>query len=84
MMAVKGVLNNGENTLIPVTAKMIHSAVWDSVRFVLKEGRLLHMVKLVGAVRNFRVNINWPPPPYCRRCHLCQRAATAGLPLPTK
>ncbi len=30
MMAVKGVLNNGEHTLIPVTAKMIHSAVWDS------------------------------------------------------
>jgi hypothetical protein len=55
--AVKGVLNNGENTLIPVTAKMIHSAVWDCKRFVLKDGRLLHMVKLVGAVRNFCVNI---------------------------
>jgi hypothetical protein len=50
-------LNNGEHTLIPVTAKMIHSAVWDSERFVLKDGQLLHMVKLVGAVRNFRVNI---------------------------
>ncbi len=25
----KGVLNNGEHTLIPVMAKMIHSAVWD-------------------------------------------------------
>jgi hypothetical protein len=24
----KGVLNDGEHTLIPVTAKMIHSAVW--------------------------------------------------------
>jgi hypothetical protein len=36
---------------------MIHSAVWDSEWFVLKDGRLLHMVKLVGAVRNFRVNI---------------------------
>ncbi len=40
--------------LIAVTAKMIHSAVWDSERFVLKDGRLLHMVKLVGAVRIFR------------------------------
>ncbi len=37
MMAVKGVLNNGEHTLIPVTAKMIHSAIWDSERFVLKD-----------------------------------------------
>ncbi len=56
-MAVKGVLNNGEHTLIPVTAKMIHSAIWDSERFVLKDGQPHHMVKLVGAVRNFRVNI---------------------------
>jgi hypothetical protein len=53
----KGALNNGEHTLIPVTAKMNHSAEWDSERFVLKDGRPLHMVKLVGAVRNFRVNI---------------------------
>ncbi len=36
---------------------MIHSAVWDLERFVLKDGQLLHMVKLVGAIRNFRVNI---------------------------
>jgi hypothetical protein len=36
--AVKGVLNNGEHTLIPVIAKMIHSAIWDSKRFVLKDG----------------------------------------------
>jgi hypothetical protein len=36
---------------------MIHSAVWDLERFVLKDGQLLHMVKLVGAVRNFRGNI---------------------------
>ncbi len=36
---------------------MIHSAVLDLERFVLKAGRPLHMVKLVGAVRNFRVNI---------------------------
>ena len=50
----KGVSNNGEHTLIPVTAKMIHSAVWDLVRFVLKDGWPLHMVKLVGAIRNFQ------------------------------
>ena len=56
-MVQRGVLNSGEHTLIPVTAKMIHSAVWDSERFILKDGQLLHMVKLVGAVRNFRVNI---------------------------
>jgi hypothetical protein len=53
----KGVLNNGEHTLIPVTTKMIHSAVWDLERFVLKDRQLLHMVKLVDAVRNFRGNI---------------------------
>ncbi len=56
--AVKGVLNNGEHTLIPVTAKMIYSAVWNGEQFVLKDGRPLHMVKLVGAVRNFRLNKN--------------------------
>ncbi len=49
----RGVLNNGEQTLIPVMARMIHSAVWDSKRFVLKDGQPLHLVKLVGAVRNF-------------------------------
>jgi hypothetical protein len=52
-MVAKGVSNNGEHTLIPITAKMIHSAVLDLERFVLKDGRPLHMVKLVGAVRNF-------------------------------
>jgi hypothetical protein len=56
-MVVKGVLNNGKHMLIPVMAKMIHSAVWDSERFVLKGGRPLHMVKLLGAIRNFCVNI---------------------------
>jgi hypothetical protein len=49
----KGVSNNCEHTLIPVTAKMIHSAIW----FVLKDGQPLHMGKLVGAIRNFHVNI---------------------------
>jgi hypothetical protein len=57
MTVANGVLNNGEHTLIPVTAKMIHSAVWDSERFVLKDGQPLHIVKLVGAVRSFCVNI---------------------------
>jgi hypothetical protein len=52
----RGVLN-GEHTLIPVMARMIHSTVWNSTRFVLKDGQPLHMVKLVGAVRNFRENI---------------------------
>ncbi len=54
----RGVLNNGELKLIPVTARMIHSAVWNSERFVLKDGRPLHMVKLAGAIRNFRENIS--------------------------
>ncbi len=53
----KGVSNNGEHMLIPVMAKMIHSAIWDSEKFVLKDGQPLHMVKLVGAIRNFRGNI---------------------------
>jgi hypothetical protein len=57
MTVVKSVLNNGEHTLIPVMAKMIHSAVWNPERFVLKDGRLLHMVKFVCAMRNFHVNI---------------------------
>ena len=39
-----------QHTLIPVTAKMIHSAVSTFDRFQLKDGRLLHLVKLVGAV----------------------------------
>jgi hypothetical protein len=55
--ALKGVLNKGEHTLIPVTAKMIYSAIWDSERFVLKDDWPLHMIKLIGAVRNLRVNI---------------------------
>ncbi len=56
-MVAKGVLNNGEHTLIPVMAKMIHSAIWDSERFVLKDSRPLHIVNLVGAITNFCVNI---------------------------
>ncbi len=56
MTAVKVNLHNGEHTLIPVTVKMVHSAVRDCERFVLKDGQLLHMVKLVGVGRNFRVH----------------------------
>jgi hypothetical protein len=56
MTAVKVNLHNGEHTLIPVTVKMIHSAVRNCEQFVLKGGQPLHMVKLVGAVRNFRVH----------------------------
>ncbi len=51
MTAVKVNLHNGEHMLIPVTVKMIHSAIR-----VLKDGQPLHMVKLVGAVRNFCVH----------------------------
>ena len=58
-MVVKNVLNNGEHTLIPVTAKMIHSSVWKCEWLVLKDGRPLHMVKFVGAVRNFSVNTKY-------------------------
>jgi hypothetical protein len=50
-------INNGEHRLIPVTAKMIHSAISTCNRFVLRDGCLLHMVKLVGAVRNYHENI---------------------------
>ncbi len=56
MTAVKVNLLNGEHTLIPVTVKMIHFSVQDCKWFVLKDGQPLHMVKLVGAVRNFRVH----------------------------
>jgi hypothetical protein len=56
-IVVIDVSNNGEHTLIPVTGKMIHSAVWDLERFILKDRQPLHMVKLVVAVRNFHVYI---------------------------
>jgi hypothetical protein len=57
--AVKGNLNNSEHTLIPVTVKMIHSTIRDCERFVLKDGLPLHMVKLVGAIRIFRVHVKY-------------------------
>ncbi len=50
-------LNNSEHTLIPVTAKMIHSTVSECKSLVLKDSQLLHMVNFVGAVRNFSMNI---------------------------
>ncbi len=53
MLTLKLLLNNDEHALIPVTAKIIHSAVCICNRFILKDGRPLHMVKLVGAVRNY-------------------------------
>ena len=56
MTAVKVNLHNGEHTLIPVMVKMIHSAVQDCKRFILKDGQPLHMAKLVGAIRNFRMH----------------------------
>jgi len=40
-------------TLIPVTTKMIHSAVSESNHFFLKDGRQLHLVKVVGALLHF-------------------------------
>ncbi len=44
----RGVLNNGKHMLIPVMARMIHSSIWNSKQFFSKDGRPLHMVKLVG------------------------------------
>ncbi len=32
----RGVLNNGEHMLIPVMARVTHSAVWNSEQFILK------------------------------------------------
>jgi hypothetical protein len=45
--AVKGDLNNGEHTLIPVTAKMIYSAVWNGERFVLKDANRFTWLSLL-------------------------------------
>ncbi len=44
MTVAKEKFNNGDHTLIPVMAMMIHSAVWEYKRLVLKDGRPLHMV----------------------------------------
>ncbi len=58
-MVAKHNFYNGEHMLIPVTAKMIHSAVSKCNRLIFKDGRPLHMVKFVGAVRNFSVNTRY-------------------------
>ena len=42
-----------KQTLIPVTMKMINSAVSDDNQFVLKDGRPLHLVKVVGAIVHY-------------------------------
>jgi hypothetical protein len=52
-MVPKMPLNNGEHTLIPVSMKMIHFTVYTCKKFMLKDGRPLHMVKFVGAVMNY-------------------------------
>jgi hypothetical protein len=52
MTVAKSNLNNCE-------AKMIHSAVSECKRPVLKNSQLLHMVKFIGAVRNFSVNTKY-------------------------
>ena len=39
--------------LIPVTMKMINSAVSEDNQFVLKDGRPLHLVKVVGAIVHY-------------------------------
>ena len=47
--------NYDEQTLIPITCKMVHSALGDpsgGSDLTLRDGRPLHMVKLVAAVRN--------------------------------
>jgi hypothetical protein len=59
MTVAKSNFNNGEHTLIPVTAKVIHSDVSECQRLVLKDSGPLHMVKFVGAVRNFSVNTKY-------------------------
>jgi hypothetical protein len=42
-----------DKMLFPVTKKMIHSAVSESNQFFLKDGRHLHLVKVVGALLHF-------------------------------
>jgi hypothetical protein len=42
-----------DKTLIPVTTKMIHASVSESNHFFLKDGRHLHLVKVVGALLHY-------------------------------
>jgi hypothetical protein len=53
----KSNLNNCEHTLIPVTTKMIHSAVYKCKRLFLTDGQPLHMFMFFGAVRNYSENM---------------------------
>jgi hypothetical protein len=58
-MVAKSNFNNGEHMLVPVMVKMINSAVTECQRLVLADSQPLHMVKFVGAVRNFSVNTKY-------------------------
>jgi len=42
-----------EQMLIPVTTKMIHSAVSEDNQFVMKDGHPLHLVKVVGDIVHY-------------------------------
>ncbi len=53
----KSNFNNGEHTFIPVLAKMIHFVVSKWKRLILTANGPLDMVKFIGAVRSFSVNI---------------------------
>ncbi len=57
MAVEKSTFNNGDHMLILVTAKIIHFSVSECKKLILKDGQLLHMVKIVGAVRIVSVNI---------------------------
>ncbi len=72
------------HTLIPVTTKMFKSALSKCNQFVLKDGRQLHLVKVVGAIvfyheywNNFTMEIEDGtgriqvvlPRPHCKECN---------------
>ena len=40
-------------TLIPVTIKMVNSAVSECNQFVLKDGCQLHLIKVVGVIVHY-------------------------------
>ncbi len=42
-----------QKTRIPVTKKMIHSTVSESNQYFLKDGRHLHLVKVVGELVHY-------------------------------
>jgi hypothetical protein len=58
MMVEKKNLNKCEHTLIPVTEKIIHSAVYECKRLVLIDGQPYHMFMFFCAVRNYSENKN--------------------------